>query len=102
MLAGGWTDATKFEATDHRSRRWSEASFAKRLGQVDAVRFLVKDGIPDMASAALRYALATPLVSCALVGARTAEQIQHAVKAVPDEGAYFPQSDLERLATMEL
>lgn len=102
MLAGGWTDATEFEATDHRSRRWSEASFGERLRQVDAVRFLVKDGITDMASAALRYALATPLVSCALVGARTADQIRHAVKAIPDEGSYFPQADLERLATMEL
>lgn len=102
MLAGRWDQATTFEAHDHRSRRWSTASFRERLKQVDAVRFLVDGPIPDLASAALRYVLATPLVSCALVGARTPEQIRHAVAALPDEGPYFPQAHLERLATMEL
>lgn len=102
MLAGAWDEATTFEESDHRSRRWSSASFRERLKQVDALRFLVDEPIPDMASAALRYVLATPLVSAALVGARTPEQIRHAVAALPDEGPYFPQAHLERLATMEL
>lgn len=102
MLAGTWSPETTFEETDHRARRWSSASFRERLKQVDAVRFLVEEPIADLATAALRYVLATPLVSAALVGARTPEQIRHAVAALPDEGPYFPQAHLERLATMEL
>ena len=108
MLAGRWTKDTKFPETDHRSRRWAEPAFATRLAQVEKLRFLVrpeeKDGIPDLATAALRYALVTPLVSAAVVGARTPEQIQHAVGALPTtpETPLFAQADLERLAEMEL
>lgn len=102
MLSGTWDEKKTFPETDHRSRRWSEASFKTRLSQVEAVRFLVREGTPDLATAALRYALATPIVSTALVGARTPQQIQHAVAALPDEGPYFTEDELERLATMEL
>jgi aryl-alcohol dehydrogenase-like predicted oxidoreductase len=108
MLAGRWSQDTKFPDTDHRSRRWAEPAFRTRLEQVEKLRFLVrpeeKDGIPDLATAALRYALVTPLVSAALVGARTPEQIQHAVRALPaaKDTPFFPQADLEKLAEMEL
>ena len=108
MLAGLWTKDTKFPESDHRSRRWAEPAFATRLAQIERLRFLVrpeeKDGIPDLATAALRYALVTPLVSAAVVGARTPEQIQHAVRCLPTtpEMPFFQQADLERLADMEL
>jgi ABC-2 type transport system permease protein len=48
--------------------------------------------------------IVTPLVSAAFVGARSPEQIQHAVRALPTtpETLLFPQADLERLAEMEL
>lgn len=108
MLAGSWTKDTRFADTDHRARRWAEPAFATRLAQVEKLRFLVrpeeKDGIADLATAALRYALVTPLVSAAVVGARTPAQIQHAVRALPEtpETPLFAQADLERLAEMEL
>lgn len=108
MLAGSWTKDTRFADTDHRSRRWAEPAFATRLDQVEKLRFLVrpaeKNGIPDLATAALRYVLVTPLVSAAVVGARTPAQIRHAVAALPStpETPLFPQADLERLADMEL
>jgi aryl-alcohol dehydrogenase-like predicted oxidoreductase len=120
MLAGLWSKDTKFPEHDHRSRRWAEPAFHARLAQVEKLRFLVtaKDDpalaataegkpraapIPDLATAALRYVLATPLVSAALVGARSAEQIQHAVRSIPEPGVpLFPQAHLEKLAEMEL
>jgi aryl-alcohol dehydrogenase-like predicted oxidoreductase len=103
MLAGKYDASTRFADDDHRSRRWTTESFATRLAQVDAVRFLVREeNAKDLATAALRYALATPIVSCALVGARSPAQIQHAVAAMPDAGDYFSQAELERLASMEL
>lgn len=103
MLAGKYTAETTFPESDHRSRRWTPESFATRLSQVDAVRFLVREeNAKDLATAALRYVLATPLVSAALVGARSPEQIRHAALAPPEAGEYFSQAELERLATMEL
>jgi aryl-alcohol dehydrogenase-like predicted oxidoreductase len=121
MLAGTWANDTTFPETDHRSRRWAEPAFHTRLAQVEKLRFLVDDAsaktesapmpegkpapapIPDLATAALRYVLATPIVSAALVGARSAEQIQHAVRAIPEPGVpLFAQAQLEKLAEMEL
>lgn len=103
MLAGKFTAETTFAENDHRSRRWTPESFQTRLSQVDEVRFLVREeNAKDLATAALRYVLATPVVSAALVGARSPEQIRHAVAAIPEEGPFFSQAELERLATMEL
>ena len=103
MLAGKYDAGTQFADDDHRSRRWTPESFRTRLAQLDAVRFLVREeNAKDLASAALRYVLATPIVSSALVGARSPEQIRHAVQAIPDGSEYFSQAELERLATMEL
>lgn len=108
MLAGRWTNDTTFPETDHRRRRWAEPAFRTRLEQVEKLRFLVrpeeKDGIADLATAALRYVLVTPLVSAAIVGARTPEQVRHAVAALPAaaDTPLFPQADLEKLAEMEL
>lgn len=100
LLAGRWSAETKFEKDDHRSRRWDASSFAERLRQVEELRFLVKDDVPDLATGALRFALSSPFVTSVSVGARTVEQIASAAAASRGEGTKsgLGDEDLARLA----
>jgi aryl-alcohol dehydrogenase-like predicted oxidoreductase len=99
LLAGRWTKETRFPNDDHRSRRWDTRAFAKRIAQVEELRFLVHDGIPDLATAALRFALASPLVTTVAVGARTPEQAAHAA-AASVEPPYLPEADRIRVTKL--
>lgn len=97
LLAGQWSKDTVFGAPeDHRSRRWDREAFLTRLDQVEDKRFLVQGEVPDLATAALRFVLSSPLVSTVCVGARSAKQIAHAAMA-SREPPYLPDEDLMRL-----
>lgn len=96
LLAGAWTEETEFPETDHRSRRWDRRALDVRLAQVEELRFLVRDDVPDLATAALRFALASPFVATVSVGARTPAQIAHAALA-SREPPYLPDEDMARL-----
>ena len=96
LLAGRWTKETAFEPVDHRGRRWDRRALEARLEQVERVRFLVHDDVPDLATAALRYALSSPFVSTVCVGARTVEQVASAA-AASRPAPLLPDADLARL-----
>ncbi|MEC7526488.1 MAG: aldo/keto reductase [Myxococcota bacterium] len=81
MLSGQWHESRVFGEEDHRKRRWATEAFLERLRHVAAMRFLVGDQHPDLATAALRYVLSSPQVTSAIVGARRPPQIDHAVDA---------------------
>ena len=101
LLAGRWSEETKLEPGDHRSRRWDEESLAERRRQVEELRFLVKGDVPDLATAALRFALSSPFVATVCVGARTPEQIAHAARASRDEGGSgLADDDLARITKL--
>lgn len=96
LLAGRWPREHTFEKDDHRARRWDPGALGTRYDQLERVRFLVHDAVPDLASAALRFALSSPFVTSVCVGARTPEQIAHA--AATSVGApYLPPEDMGRL-----
>lgn len=99
LLAGIWSAETEFPPGDHRSRRWTRESFRVRIGQVEDLRFLVHDEVPDLATAALRFALASPVGSTVAVGARTVAQVAHAA-AASVEPPGLPAQDLARLQAM--
>ncbi|AKF11154.1 aldo/keto reductase [Sandaracinus amylolyticus] len=99
LLAGRWTSETKFGEHDHRSRRWDATSFAERLRQVEELRFLVRDDVPDLATAAMRFVLSSPFVATACVGARSVEQITSAAGA-SREKPLLPPEDLKRVASV--
>lgn len=96
LLSGTWNEHTEFPDTDHRSRRWDRGALDVRLKQVEALRFLVHDDVADLATAALRFALTSPNVATVCVGARSVEQVAHAVLAAR-EPPYLPEADLARL-----
>lgn len=85
LLSGTWDEDRSFTDDDHRSRRWTSAALRTRIRQVNTLRFLVRDDIADMATAALRFALSHAAVTSALVGARSPEQVEAAAEAVSTE-----------------
>jgi aryl-alcohol dehydrogenase-like predicted oxidoreductase len=91
MLAGKFSKASSFEASDHRSynrhgesfdrgETFSGLDFDLGLQAVEALRSLVPSGM-SMAQLALRWILMFPAVTCAIPGAKRPEQVEENVKA---------------------
>lgn len=96
LLSGTWKPDHEFEEGDHRSRRWTRERLEKRLAEVEKLRFLIREGIEDMATAALRFTLSNPLIHTVTVGARTPEQVSHAARASV-EPPYLTDTELMQL-----
>ena len=97
LLAGGWAKDRDFPDDDHRSERWSKPELAHRVGQLDAIRFLVKGDISSLRGAAVRFALANHLVSAAVLGPHSVKQLEELVREVGSGPVYMPESDLAAL-----
>ena len=67
-----------------------------RLGRIEQLRFLERDG-QNMAQAALRWLLAQPGVHCVIPGARTVEQLEANIGAVDGD---LTQEELDRVKTL--
>ncbi|MBN2035299.1 MAG: aldo/keto reductase [Chitinispirillaceae bacterium] len=91
MLTGKFNAASQFEADDHRSfNRNGEAfdrgetfagiDYTTALKAVDLLRLLVPQGA-TMTQMALRWILMFPEVTCAIPGAKRAEQVRENTKA---------------------
>lgn len=96
---GRFAATHRFAQDDHRSQRWSPDAWARRAAEIDRLRFLVTGDVPDLATAALRYTLSSPLVGAALVGARSAEQIRHAARASRTP-PYLPPEHVARVLSL--
>ncbi len=97
VLAGLWTRDREFPDTDHRSQRWTRLELEHRVDQLEAVRFLVKGDVHTLRGAAVRFALASHVVSTAVLGPRTVEQLQQLVRETGGGPRYLRDDDLARL-----
>ena len=96
LLSGRWTEYRRFAADDHRHDRWTAQALAIRVRQVAQVRFLVKNEVRSLTAAALRFALDSPAVATAVVGARRPAQIRDLDQLVGD-APYLEEPDRVRL-----
>jgi aryl-alcohol dehydrogenase-like predicted oxidoreductase len=99
LLSGRWTEYRQFADDDHRRARWTNKALTIRVREVNPLRFLVKDDVRSMTSASLRFVLANPAVSCALLGARRPVQITNA-NELAGTAPYLPPEDLARVAEL--
>lgn len=99
LLSGRWTEYRQFADDDHRRARWTNKALTIRVREVNPLRFLVKDDVRSMTSASLRFVLANPAVSCALLGARRPVQITNA-NELAGTAPYLPPEDLVRVAEL--
>ena len=98
MLGGMWAkDHTFGEKDDHRVERWTRMELERRVEQLDAVRFLVKGDVYTLRGAAVRYVLANHLVSSAVLGPRTVEQLEQLVRETGAGPRYLSDDDLASL-----
>jgi aryl-alcohol dehydrogenase-like predicted oxidoreductase len=97
MLAGMWTKEREFPEGDHRVDRWTKLELARRLEQIDAVRFLVKGDVHTMRGAAVRFVLANHLVSSAVLGPKSVTQLEQLIREVGAGPRYLPDDDLAAL-----
>lgn len=80
LLAGLWPGDKDFTPGDHRFERWTRDELRLRIRQLDALRPVVGGTIPTLRAAALRFVLAEPLVSSALLGPRSTLQLDQLVR----------------------
>jgi aryl-alcohol dehydrogenase-like predicted oxidoreductase len=97
MLAGMWSKEKEFPAGDHRVDRWTRQELETRLEHLDAVRYLVKADVLTMRAAAVRYVLSSHLVSSAVLGPRTVEQLEQLVRETGGGPRYLSDDDLAAL-----
>ncbi len=98
LLAGTWTKDKEFPPDDHRSNRWTNPEIEQRLEHLAALRFLVHGDVQTMSGAAVRFVLANRIVSCAVLGPRTVEQLEDIVRDVGMGPVYLRDEDLMRVA----
>jgi aryl-alcohol dehydrogenase-like predicted oxidoreductase len=98
LLAGMWTKDREFPEGDHRTQRWSKLELERRVGQLDAVRYLVRGDVLTMRGAAVRFVLANHLVTSAVLGPRTVLQLEQLVRETGSGPTYLPDEQLSSLS----
>jgi aryl-alcohol dehydrogenase-like predicted oxidoreductase len=97
LLSDAWSPGHVFPDGDHRVTRWQPNELDQRLGQLEAVRFLIKGNVRSLRSAATRFVLSNYLVSSAILGAKNVEQLVELVRETGGGPVYLPDSDLAAL-----
>ena len=99
LLCGGWPVSKEFPAEDHRSERWLGDDLRHRITQLNALRPSVVGSVTSLRAVALRYVLANPNISSAVIGPRRAAQL---VELVRDAGKDPSYMSAEQIQTLEM
>ena len=97
LLAGLWTKDRSFPEGDHRADRWTKLELERRVDQLNALRFLVRGEVHTLRGAAVRFALSNHLVSSAVLGPRSVDQLEQLVRETGSGPRYLPDEDLAAL-----
>jgi aryl-alcohol dehydrogenase-like predicted oxidoreductase len=97
LLAGTWEKGRAFQGGDHRAERWTAPELDRRIEQLAAVRFLVHGDVRTMRAAAVRFVLANRIVTSAVLGPRTVQQLEDLVREVGMGPVYLRDEDLMRI-----
>jgi aryl-alcohol dehydrogenase-like predicted oxidoreductase len=90
LLCGSWPTNHSFDASDHRAERWDDHELRRRVMQLNALRPSVLGDFTSMRMVALRYVLAEPLVTSAVLGPRKTIQLDQLVRDAGKDDNYFP------------
>jgi aryl-alcohol dehydrogenase-like predicted oxidoreductase len=97
LLAGLWASDRQFATNDHRAERWTAEDLRRRIGQLQALKPLVGGPVLSLRAAALRYVLANPLVSSAIIGPRSTLQLDQLVREAGKGPPYLAADELRAL-----
>ena len=96
LLCGQWPDNKIFAAGDHRQERWTTEQLRSRLRQLSVVSGMLGGEVLTLRSAALRFVLANPLVSSAVIGPRNRVQLDQLVREAGNGPDYLPSGVAQR------
>jgi aryl-alcohol dehydrogenase-like predicted oxidoreductase len=99
LLCGSWPVSKEFPPEDHRSERWLGDDLRRRITQLNALRPSVVGTTTSLRAVALRYVLANPVISCAVIGPRRSQQL---VELVRDAGKGVPYMSEDQVQALEM
>jgi len=99
LLAGRWVQNREFRVGDHRRERFPGNSVRKRVRHLDAVRPLVSGDVQSIRAAALRFALASEVVSSVVLGPKGSAQLDQLLRDC--NGAEPPYLSRPKLDALE-
>ena len=99
LLCGQWPTDKEFASGDHRSERWTTDDLKRRISQLNAIRPAVNGTtVTSLRAAALRFVLSSEVVSSAVLGPRSAMQLDQLLR---DAGREPPYLTVEALNALE-
>lgn len=100
ILTGYWTGEREFYPGDHRIHRWTRDELRRRIRQLDALRPFVSNDVQSLRAVALRFVLASHLVSSAVLGPRSIAQLDQLVREAGSGPPYLRDTQLAELAEL--
>ncbi len=97
VLSGRLTESARFPSGDHRRNRWTPTALRVRVRQAELLTFLLSKDVRSLACAAVRFVLASKLVSTCAIGPRSIEQLEE-LATCSVEPPYLPEEHLTRIA----
>jgi aryl-alcohol dehydrogenase-like predicted oxidoreductase len=97
LLSGSWTASREFADGDHRRKRWTTTELEGRVRVADNLRFLVEGDVTSLRGAAVRFVLASSVVSSVVLGPRELNQLSDLVRET-GEGPRYLSDDAIRAA----
>ena len=98
LLCGQWSLDKEFASTDHRSERWTHDDLKRRISQLNALRPCVNGTtVTNLRAAAVRFVLESEVVTSAVLGPRSALQLDQLVRDAGKEPPYLPDRAVEAL-----
>ena len=94
VLSGRFKKRDEFVEKDWRRGIFPDEGLAQTQAAVEKLDFLMKDDVPNLAHAALRFILSHPAVSTVIPGIRTVRQVEENLVV---SGKGLPAEDLARL-----
>jgi len=98
LLCGQWPTDKEFSKSDHRSERWTTDDLKRRISQLNAIRPAVNGTtVTSLRAAALRFVLSSDVVSSAVLGPRSAMQLDQLLRDAGREPPYLTEEALNAL-----
>jgi aryl-alcohol dehydrogenase-like predicted oxidoreductase len=97
LLCGQWTEQRTFPSTDHRAERWTPEQLRGRLKQLSVVTGILGGEVTTLRAAALRFVLANPTVSSAVLGPRNRVQLDQLVREAGSGPEYLAPSQVQQV-----
>jgi aryl-alcohol dehydrogenase-like predicted oxidoreductase len=97
LLCGQWTEQRTFPNADHRAERWTPDQLRGRIKQLSVVTGILGGEVMTLRAAALRFVLANPTVSSAVLGPRNRVQLDQLVREAGSGPEYLAPSKVQQV-----